>query len=120
MASRLSHTIAAMTLALAASVPASAAFTGHAAWYFTGGAGLCGLTEPADKLVASIATPTYNHGVNCGRTIQVSYQLNSVNVTVFDQDSVYVNPGDLLLSQTAYAILTSLNNDGITVTWDFV
>ena len=43
-----------------------------------------------------------------------------MNVTVYDQDNAYVKDTDILLSMTAYSQLTSLNNDGITVTWDYV
>ncbi|TCD70218.1 hypothetical protein EIP91_004399 [Steccherinum ochraceum] len=107
-------------LALTITGTASAAFTGHAQWYFTGGVGFCGFPLPANKLVVAIATPVYNKGVNCGRTAQVNFQGKSVNVTVYDQNNVFVNQGDIDLSQTAYSQLTSLDNDGITVTWDFV
>ncbi|EMD32260.1 expansin-like protein [Gelatoporia subvermispora B] len=97
------------------------AFTGDVTWYNTdNGFGACGNQLNDGELVAALSSDVYDDGANCGRSIQIEWEGNSVTATVQDLcpgcDSTSVD-----LTPTAFEALAPLSVGRLTgATWNFV
>ncbi|KAJ7642028.1 RlpA-like double-psi beta-barrel-protein domain-containing protein-containing protein [Roridomyces roridus] len=102
--------------ALAVTVSAT---TGPATFYTPGGAlGACGTPIQDTDFAVALTAPNYDSGAHCGQTITVTYNGNTITVTVRD-----LCPGcgtnGIDLTETAFAALASTDLGVIQVDWEF-
>jgi len=102
-------------------IGSASAFTGDITWYDTDvGIGACGIQNNDNQHIAALSSAQYDNGANCGATIQIEYQGNTVTATVEDLCEG-CSSGDVDLTPSAFEVLAPTFVGRLTgATWNFV
>ncbi|KQU66041.1 MULTISPECIES: expansin EXLX1 family cellulose-binding protein [unclassified Rhizobacter] len=95
--------------------------TGQGTFYGYGGGGNCSFPQPTGILTAAMNTADYNTAQACGACIEVT-NLNTQQSTVVrvDDRCPECAPGDVDLSQEAFAKISPLGAGRIPISWKYV
>jgi expansin (peptidoglycan-binding protein) len=95
--------------------------TGQGTFYGYGGGGNCSLPKPTEILTAAMNTADYNTAQACGACLEVTNlnTLQSVVVRVDDRCPECA-PGDVDLSQEAFAKISPIEAGRIPISWKYV
>lgn len=95
--------------------------TGQGTFYGYGGGGNCSLPKPTDILTAAMNTADYNTAQACGACIEVT-NLNTLQSVVarVDDRCPECAPGDVDLSQEAFAKISPIEAGRIPISWKYV
>ncbi|TXD86119.1 lipoprotein A-like protein [Mitsuaria sp. TWR114] len=95
--------------------------TGQGTFYGYGGGGNCSLPKPTDILTAAMNTADYNTAQACGACIEVT-NLNTQQKVVarVDDRCPECAPGDVDLSQEAFAKISPIEAGRIPISWRYV
>lgn len=95
--------------------------TGQGTFYGYGGGGNCSLPKPTDILTAAMNTADYNTAQACGACIEVT-NLNTQQKVVarIDDRCPECAPGDVDLSQEAFAKISPIEAGRIPISWRYV
>ncbi|WP_343639913.1 expansin EXLX1 family cellulose-binding protein [Roseateles sp.] len=114
---------------LAAGVPLTAlaqgnyqqTHTGQGTFYGYGGGGNCSLPKPTELLTVAMNTADYNTAQACGACIEVTNLNTQQSVTArVDDRCPECAPGDVDLSQEAFAKISPIEAGRIPISWRYV
>lgn len=95
--------------------------TGEGTFYGYGGGGNCSFPKPATLLTAAMNTADYNTAQACGACIEVTNLNTQQSVLVrVDDRCPECAPGDVDLSQEAFAQISPLQAGRIPISWKYV
>jgi expansin (peptidoglycan-binding protein) len=95
--------------------------TGQGTFYGYGGGGNCLLPKPTDILTAAMNTADYNTAQACGACIEVTNLNTQQSVVVrVDDRCPECAPGDVDLSQEAFAKISPIEAGRIPISWKYV
>lgn len=95
--------------------------TGQGTFYGYGGGGNCSFPKPADILTAAMNTADYNTAQACGACVEVTNLNTQQSVLVrVDDRCPECAPGDVDLSQEAFARISPLGAGRIPISWRYV
>ncbi|WP_431689259.1 expansin EXLX1 family cellulose-binding protein [Hahella sp. NBU794] len=93
---------------------------GEGTYYFYNGGGHCSVPAPA-MLTAAMNQTDYNGSQACGGCVRVTNRNNGKSVVVRVDDSCPgCNPGDVDLTDAAFAQISPLEAGRIPISWDYV
>ncbi len=102
------------------STPPNPVHQGEATWYYATGGGACSFdATPDDLMVAAMNAAEYGMAVYCGAYVHVTGPRGEVTVRIVDL-CPGCGAGDLDLSREAFALIATLSQGRVPITWQVV